>query len=484
MTALGRVRSTGAWRSPQRVFLVIALTFGLGFIVVTPALSGYDESIHVTRAWSISNGHFIATRQYVDGHLDALVDKFPKALVDDLVMLQRLGGFNVGRAGDAYDHFGDAAPADKPTMLVDFRSAAIYPPLPYAPAALAMRAGNAAGFSLLATLLLARFAQLCAYILLVMWSIRRAPRHRWLLCALAITPVALFQAAMISGDGITIGFALATIAVAAALAQPNAPSRRLIIEAALVVVGLGLCKPPYVVLALLFVPAIIRHWKPTRARAITIGMAVGPGIVSAALWMRYAQSVYLAPSFPYSPAGGFAYHDVDSKAQLRFVLRDPISFVAVLARTALRSWAALTHDSVAQVVAWDQPLFANLAVGVVVILAIFGAAHLQPAASGASATRAPRERTVGLAVATIGSFAVCVLAYAGWNAVRAPRIDEMQGRYLFPFIAVALYACAPGSRQRRARRTNAFMHGAARLAIPMLVAVELFTVLGIANHYY
>jgi uncharacterized membrane protein len=92
-------------------------------------------------------------------------------------------------------------------------------------------------------------------------------------------------------------------------------------------------------------------------------------------------------------------------------------------------------------------------------------------------------RILGGAIA-LGLFvAVFYLAYAGWNAVGAPRIDEFQGRYLLPVVALITLVCVPGvpravrvSKQQGPAATGAILAGCAALAI--------WTTVGMLGFFY
>ena len=60
-------------------------------------------------------------------------------------------------------------------MFVDFAAAAVYPPVPYLPSAIGIRIGRLFGASPFILVLLARLADLAAFIALVALAIRRLP---------------------------------------------------------------------------------------------------------------------------------------------------------------------------------------------------------------------------------------------------------------------------------------------------------------------
>ncbi len=435
----------------SRRFVAVALLSGSFFVFLIPGFAGYDEPYHFLRAWQLSNLQVRSERRVDANGARDLGASFPASLrtaVLDVLrdtLTPRLDPACHGTtAACALHRLTDPAPRGRSTF-VGFPSSAIYAPLPYVPAAIMIRVGRAAGLSVLATLWLARFANLAAYILVIVLAIERMPRWRAVLAILALMPVCIVQASTVSADGLTIAFAFLAIALALRLAtaEPGLSARRALLEVGAVGVALGLSKPPYIVFALLFLPAVVRHRDALLGRLLPLVLL--PGVALFAWWSHYAQSVWLPPPpNPYAAAGvgGTAYVHVNQSKQFQFVEHHVGYFLRTIATTLGGSWTKLFHDAVAQVPAWST----SAAVSVVVALLTYGAL--------VAALFATRERPTAdgdrqwlqvavIAAVTLGTLLVLfLLAYAGWNAVEAPRIDAFQGRYLAPVLALGAIGVA------------------------------------------
>ena len=112
----------------------------------------------------------------------------------------------------------------------------------------------------------------------------------------------------------------------------------------------------------------------------------------------------------------------------------------MIGRTVARYPGRLVHDAFAQSPTWRPP-GAMVACVVVLLAAALLCSH-DPLPGG----RAMRLLGVGVAVAMFVS--LMFLAYVGWNAVTAPRIDAFQGRYLLPVAAVIAIVVLPDLRLR------------------------------------
>lgn len=454
---------------------VLALVLGTVLAFAIPVLGGYDEVQHAQRAWQVSDGG-VFPRVRLDvtddgGQVKGSGGDVPQELVDDMGVILQDGVFNAGHASDAFGHLGDRAPGGS-LRFVRFNGAAVYSPVPYLPAAATIRVARWAGLSTFTTLLLARLAQVVAYAALVMLAVRRIPRRKLVLAAFAIAPVALVQAATLNADGITIALVLLAIAEAFRLAALPAGEIRApqYVEAGLVLAALGLAKQPYLLVAVFFVLPLWRH--RGRAAAILGGLLAGAGLLALA-WNRWAQSNYVPPNntvFAGDKIRSFAYVDVDPDAQFTFVREHPFSFFAAIGRTFGHYPGTLTRDLFTQTPEWKAGVLLVLLAATVLVVALF--------VDGDGLAGGALTRVLAWGLVAVLLLATFLGGYAGWNAVGAKRIDEYQGRYLMPMLAVIAIAGIPTLRTRlnRVAYTPFVLGGSA--------AVTLAITIGVTRHFY
>jgi uncharacterized membrane protein len=462
-----------AWRArPELVVATIGLVAGLAFAFLTPPLAGYDEAIHFLRANQISHGGLIATHR---GHL--LGGWVPSGLRAELARLLTRGLLAHGDHTGFLGHLGDRPPGG-PRVFLDFPSGAVYSPVPYAPAALLMAIGRAFGASTLVLVYLGRLGCLLATIGLLFLAVRRMPTGRWMLAVVALLPVTVFQAAMLSADGVTIALTLLVLAFALGLAATphGAVTRGRLVETVIATIALGFAKPPYILFAL----ALAIPWRRHRGRVgRTLAAAVVAGFLATASWGAYASRVYVAPRLPsgFAPFGigrFTAFTHVDPRTQERFVLHHPWFFARAIGRTISSFGPDLAREALTQVPLWRLPVLA-IVVAVVIVIASRFVADAQP-----DTILGWRSRALLTAIGAATFFALMVLAYVGWNAVRSPRIEAFQGRYLLPLVPLVLIALpsrkAPASDSWRARVTLTVAAASA-----LLLAFVWF---GLRSHFY
>jgi uncharacterized membrane protein len=426
--------SADAARSAARLVVTLGLLAGIAFAPIVPPLAGYDEPEHFARADQVSQGHLIASHRG-----NQLGGDLPVAMRNDLVHVLRQVNLMFGHHPNAptspasfLRQLGDPA-ARGPQTFVDFRSSAVYSPVPYAPASLLMAIGRALGASTMLLIYLGRLGSLLGTVALLALAARRVPTRATLLAAIALLPVTIVQAAMLSADGVTLALTLLELALALHLAATprDEVSRGQLAEIAFATVALGFVKPPYILIALAFAIPWRRHG--TRVRR-AIGAAVASGFAAAAAWGAYASHVYIAPALPVQLTGTrpFApFHDVDPHAQERYVLHHLVNFAFIIRSTVATYPGRLTREAVAQVPFWTLPAAIAILAAVPLAAALFardagGDARGDPPVIGA------RGRVLLLGLAAVTFVGLMFLAYIGWNALAAPRVEAFQGRYLLP----------------------------------------------------
>jgi uncharacterized membrane protein len=456
---------------PARVVAAIGLVAGLAFMVLTPPLGGYDESVHFLRAYQVSQGGLIATHR---GH--QLGGRVPEQLRADLSRIFTDGLFAPHDRTEFRHRLWDR-PATGPKTFVDFASAAVYSPVVYAPAAAAIAIGRLFGVSTLMLVYLGRLADLLVTVGFLTLAVRLMPTRAWMLATVALLPVTVLQSAMLSADGVTIALALLVLALAldtAATPRGEVRARRLV-EIALATVALGFAKPPYILFALAFAIPWRRHGGAV-ARALVA--SVGAGLVATAAWGAYASSVYQPPRHSPLYAGRLGrftvFTHVDPQRQERLVLHHPWRFVQTITHTLSTFWSDMLRETVAQLPLWRVPV--AIVVGGVAIVAV-GAAAPDVASEPLLGWR---SRVLLVALAGVTFVALMLLAYVGWNAVGSPRIEAFQGRYLLPLVPLLLLAL-PVRRRERGLPGNGSVGVLVGLASAILLVWVWF---GLRAHFY
>ena len=459
-----------AWLRPDRVFIVLALLVGLCFAFIAQPESGGDERDHFARAYQIAQGHLFTVKN--PSGKTGYGAWFPRGLARDLQTLADVAYKNPDR-GAFLDHLGDPAPSG-PRVWVDLNNSASYGPGSFVPHIVGIEIGRIFGSSTLVRLWLARVLGLLAYVLIIGAAIRRTPWHPWLFAICGLLPAALGQASTVNADSLTI--ALSFFVTASALrmtAFPESIRRGDLVAAGVAGALLGLGKPPYLALVLLFAVPAWRNRDRLLKPVLTI---VGVTAVLGALWASYQGTHTISQDDPkrwLSGTQGYAFHDLATGKQLAHVVSHPWDFVAVVARTFWTTGWDGFRELFGRMGTWLGPTW--LAIVCIVLVAI--------AARQARVPRTPPiDRTARIwlgAVTVVVGLAVLVIGYTNWNAYGAPHIDAMPARYALPLLPGLLIAVLPAGPRLSGRVANV---RAAALAAAASVTLIIVTVL-IAEHH-
>jgi len=256
-----------AWERVERrlpeAYLALALTLSMLLCWMTPPFFAPDEPNHSAREISLAHGHLIERMvgEDVGGDIDDGVMHVMDGMDDIRIQWENNAGFFLDRSyGPVTDELQSRQAGRRwsgRNVFVGFENTAIYPPLLYLPAMAGWRTGEAAGWTVFASLHLARV--LCALCAVALgWLALRFCMgiHRLLLAGLLL-PSVLYLNATCCQDALIPGLAALAVAM---LSRPLAGRRdftrgELIVAAA--ALGLiAMARPPYAAMALmLFLPA-------------------------------------------------------------------------------------------------------------------------------------------------------------------------------------------------------------------------------------
>lgn len=423
-------------------FAVIATVFGALFTVLTPPFWGHDEITQFGRAYQVAHGGVFPQR-IADDRGVAYGGQIPVSV--DALMGYAFHDYNdnpdepdamVADPG-AYDRLGDAeiSSATKPMW---FTNTAAYSPVPYVPAAVGIRLGEALGLNVGGLHLLTRQAGLLVYLAVVgfaLYSLRER-RSQWLVFTVAVLPIALFQAGTVTADTLTNALA---IMVSALLLKALFVGDRLrpVETGALLAatIALPLSKPTYVLLAMLVVvvPAD-RLGFSGKLELIPWAFAATGGALFLA-WTKIAAPTGEGMGLMRPP---HQWYEVRPGDQLKGIIGDPVQFV----HTFGESIALRDHR-------WFNQFFGELGFAYVDVPAISMLACLIAfavsfgIADRMSAVTATFRRTLIVALTVLASVAmIYVTLYMSFTPVDFYIIDGVQGRYFVPLAIMGLAVVA------------------------------------------
>jgi uncharacterized membrane protein len=412
---------------PDVWLLIVLLVFGLVAALATPLSAGYDEETHFIRAWEMAHLHFVPNEK-----LGAQLP-FPALYWDLSYRRQPLvqavePGF--------WAEYGSLGLEARDYMYANVETRSVYSPLLLLPQTLVLRfLGLKLHASAMLVFYACRIVGLLCYILLVWLSVRLIPFGKWLLAVLAVSPMAVFQAATISADTISNGIGFFFIGASLALARRSDIGSKQWLWLLGLLALLFMAKVNLIFLALLpFLLILPAQFRMRHGFALLAAAAVVLLVIEVAGWNVLAYSRFTR-----------ALTGADPRTQLIFILADPLRFVQIIARDVwtntpayMQGWVGVYGYNY-----WPVPALTYVLYPLAVLMGL-GRTHQDPA---------PEKRTrlvlAGLFVA--GYLLSIISLYVAFTPARSLFVAGVQGRYftvIMPLLFLALFGLTATSSRR------------------------------------
>jgi uncharacterized membrane protein len=274
----------------ERVYLVLALIFGGAFVVLTPPFQAPDEEAHFRRAFALSEGRAVCTKQG-----DDTGDFQPRGLSAYCTPYKDLAYHAEEKSSFAIIRASADVPFDaEHREFVPFSNAAVHPPLVYVPQALAIFVARLFSSSVLVAFYAGRLANLLAATAATYLAIRLAPIGKWAFACFALTPITLFLTASFSSDALTNAFAFLLIAqvLACAAGPTEQVSNRSLAGLALTGAAIALSKQAYFLLPLSYLMIPVRRLGGQQRYVGGLVLVMGATLLAVAGWGQVVRTIY------------------------------------------------------------------------------------------------------------------------------------------------------------------------------------------------
>lgn len=457
---------------------IVVAIFGATFAWITPPFWGHDEITQFGRAYQVAHGRMLPQR--IDdsrgvsygGEVPISVATLMAYALDDYSHAPEEPA-PLAQSPHGYEAL-ESQPVPSAQQTIWFTNTSAYSPLPYLPAAVGIRTAQLLDLDVGGLMLATRLAGLAVYLALIGFGLHalRGRRVQWLVCAVALLPIAVFQAGTVSADTLTNAIAILVSALLLKGLFLGEQLGRIETGALLTAaVALPLCKPAYVLLAMavLVVPAErmgLIGWKRLlpwlfaaigTAAFVTWNAISAPTTAGMGLMRRESQ-----------------WYSVRAGDQLNGVLSDPLHFASVLAQSVVR------RDQ-----EWFDEFFGELGFGYVTVPATSIVACLVALVLSAGIAErliASDRRTAIVAAGVIITVAAIFgTLYLSFSPVDYFIIDGVQGRYFVP-LAIAAFAVLLRWVPLRLSRDDGRTPGKGT-AVAIVAAIAIALVAAVTKYY-
>lgn len=454
--------------NPAKIYLYIAVFFGLAFMAVTPPCSVPDEPVHLIRLFRVAQGDFFSSSQTKLPSLDAYCDLY------ELVGTNR-SPQNLDK--QLSDFWHETA---KPLSLQDKTNP--YPPVPYLPAAAAVKLLSFFQPNTAVYFYGAKLATFIASLLLTFAAIRMMPFGHWTMLVIALLPMRLYLMASFSPDAVTTSVAVLWIALVMNImvSEGVITSRKLLL---LAVVGLALAfsKPMYSFLLALI---LVVPFKKITHKSIFLKIAFILLLLAVTIKIGMMAKYLPAATVPVSNGefkknqeeklatgrSGSEYFlaAVNPAAQVKYLLNDPIKILTVVVNGFAVSGTKIPKSFVG-VFGWFNVFMTNgLYWFAYLILILSSVLNEQYKAS-------VRFRVIALSLFATSLFIIPLGLYLRWTPVGSPYFQGLHGRYFLPFLPLLFLSL--GGKWAKSYKT---LRG---LKLAVLISLLVFLTDSITNIY-
>lgn len=454
--------------NPHKIFLLLALIFGLLFVFRMPPLIGTDEFTHFPRVYQIQQGSLweqkLPDRQY-GGYLPANIN----SMVNDFRDLSRKGSSQ--SYNDQRDQlelkYGSLHQPGQQLQAAEFTSTVTYPPWAYIPSVVGVRLARALALPLTWYVYLGRICTLLVWVGLSWWAIKLLPKGKWFLVTVALLPTSLTQAATIGADGLVNGLSWLIVAlVLSTLAKSETISRRRLLVLSAASLWLGVIKDGYWLLAALpLVLPLNRFASRSQAYLWKLGMAITLGTTGLLFAVRTS---HIANTTVLTPRLG---EHINSREQMHYATHHLLLFVGrVLIQPFTKNYDTVYQGIVGIVT--NRLIYLSIPIMGLLFAALFMTVW------HTDATPSLKEHTKQLRVAAfiiiLGTYILLALAfYLGNTAVGSPTVFGMYGRYLLPLLPVLIIFPLTGDN---VGTEKPFVAGVSSLIITIGLASTAFSI--------
>ncbi len=417
--------------NPGRFFVIVAIIFGLLFIMLTPPFEAPDEPVHFFRSYQVSTFNLS-----VDKVGNTYGGVLPKSLQDTVALTWDKPGlafrpnikYSLGYTKQAL--YIKTTPEKH---VYDFSTTGPYSPVSYTPQALGVGLARLLKLPPILMMYSGRVFNLLAWVAMFYLAIRLMPRKKWALVFLGVLPMALFQAASLSADVMAIGLLAITLAWILKLKDSK---RKILADRELVTILITLTlltlskQIMFLFLGLIFLlPG--RLFKSRRHEILLKSCFVILPLIIFGLWMLHVKGIPLSTSVG----------SINPVGQEKFIIKNPHSFINVLWNTYFYSWGdGITRSFIGNFGWVDTPL--SEALVTIGYISLFLLIVANDAKQGTWLNR--KSKFIILTLITGYFAAVSAALYVYFTPVGFKIVVGLVGRYYIP-IAILLIPLVYGS---------------------------------------
>ena len=420
------------------IFLIIAITIGISFVFITPPFQSPDEPAHFYRSYQISEFKLLEQKQQnqIGGYIPSSIIKTIRNICKQGMEDHPQKKQSVGIIPPLLK-----APLNRNSKtFVPFENTATYFPIMYLPQSIGILIGRVLNFSPLMLMYIGRIFNLASWCFITFLAIKIISFGKRLIFLLALAPMALFQAASLSADGVinSLAFLLISIFIKFAFDKRKSVSKKDIILIFTISIALSLCKQSYFIISLLYLLIPIKKIGDKKKYYLIFISIVLSNIFVILAWTYFTK--YAICILQYRP-------NVSIKKQLLYILNDPFKYIQIIGKTFYVYWHNYITEWVGQL-GWLDTALPPDSIKLFILMLIFTALT----DSKVDINIDINKKIIIFVTLILELILIVSLIYLSYNAVGSPYIAGIQGRYFIPlgpllgFLFYNRFCCIKGNK--------------------------------------
>lgn len=403
---------------PEKIFLLIALIYGLSFLVINPPFQVFDEREHFYRAFAITDLQLMPSK--LGDNSGVLISNNVQEMADQFVWLSHHPKSQLS-LDDIKNNISTTFKGNRSFAIIG-SAVATYSPLPYLTSSFAIFVGKSFSSSILFLMYFGRFMNLIMWCFLIYLSIKITPVNKWIFLLLALMPMTVYQAASLSADSLTIGLCFLTISVLFKFSFDHASeiNNKVMSTIFLLFLLISLSKPIYILIILLFFMIPSNKFENWKQKILIFSVMVLPITLITVTWNLIFKGLVMPPL------------GVSVSAQISYIISNPVNLFAIFANTLLNSSNDIISMFIGQVAFLNGLLPFWLVYGYLLLLiltALLENKHTEITLN---------QKLISIFVFFSSSFLIFILEYITFTPVGQSFIEGIHGRYFIPIAPLLL----------------------------------------------
>lgn len=306
----------------QNIFILIALIFGMAWLIIMPPFQSPDEGAHFLRAYGISQGSFMCINEgksNAGSLLPANIEEFMNSFQVERIAAKHDQKYNINYTINSLK----LSPSNE-KQFVGYMNSCVYSPVSYFPQAMGFLLGNLVNAPFTIIFYLGRIFNLLTFIFLGYFIIKMLPKLKLVALLLLLMPMTLHQGSSLSPDVITI--TLCFFFVAYVLRIQYQPEQYITKNNILILTVLaciiGLLKITYFPISLVTLTIPFNKFKSKKYAIYINSLVILGSVICAVIWLVFTTFINII--FPVNPSD-----------QIHIILNNPLSFIKLMLQSSL-----------------------------------------------------------------------------------------------------------------------------------------------------